>query len=144
MALTFDFANIKDQTLVNHPHLGEEEWHPVGYQLAQLSIPCGFRDITPENVDEVAMRVLAFQAVCGPVLGRRRPTSDKSAVFITRADVCAYMGMTTNAGWKSSSAFLTDLGEVAMQQGTRLSNEGRLDLSGDFVPSTAIDIFAAK
>lgn len=142
MALHFDFANIKDQTIVNHPHR-EDEWHPVGYQLALLSMPCGYREITEKNLDEVTERVMAYQLVAGFVLARPRGL-EKSGVYITPDDVKAYIGLTTNAGVKSRSEFVGDLGLVAMRQGQFQRNEGTINEKNDFVPYTAIDIFNAK
>jgi len=141
MALHFDFANIKDQTLVNHPHR-VDEWHPVGLALANLSMPCGYREITAKNLAEVTERVMAYQLVCGFVLARPRGL-EKSGVYITPADVKAYIGLTTNAGVKTRQEFANDMGEMALRQGQFQRNEGTLGTAkDDFIPYTAIDIFA--
>lgn len=140
MALTFDLSGVKDQSLHGHPHY-DDQWHPVAFALANLSVPCGFREITAKNAGEVTERVMAYQLVCGTLLGRPRGL-EKSSVYITPADVRAYIGLTTNAGAKSRKEFSNDMGEMALRQGQFLRNEGTLDAVGDFIPYTAIEIFA--
>jgi hypothetical protein len=139
MSLDFSFGKI-DKSLIDHPHCGDEEWHPVGLALANLSMPCGYREITAKNLAEVTERVMAYQLVCGFVLARPRGL-EKSGVYITPADVKSYIGLTTNAGVKTRQEFASDMGEMALRQGQFQRNEGTLDARGDFIPYTAIDIF---
>jgi hypothetical protein len=139
MSLDFSFKNI-DPVLVEHPG-DSEEYHPVLHALVWMSMSCGYSRITKDNAAKVYERVRAFQLMQGALVHKKRETNSISAVYITKRDVEAYIGLTTNATALTDPQFAKRM--LAWVMNAPLPrNEGIL--SDGFLERTAIDIIAEK
>jgi hypothetical protein len=139
MSLDFSYKDI-DDALVNHPG-DPERYHPVLNALVWLSMSCGYNKITKDNAGQIYLRLKAFQAMHGAALNMKRETNSISALYITPADVIAYIGLTTNASTLTDAAFGKRV--LGWMQEHRLPrNEGCL--SDGFLERTAISIIAQK
>jgi hypothetical protein len=135
MALHFNYEKITDKTLIDHPS-DPDRYNPVFDSLIWLTMSCGFNKITEDNVEKVYQRVKAYQLVFGPCLRKPREGSVISTVYITHADVKAYIGLTTNASTLTDSAFAKRVMEW-VKDSSKACNEGSPELS-------AVEIFASK
>jgi hypothetical protein len=139
MSLDFSYKGI-DPVLVEHPG-DSEEYHPVLQALVWMSLSCGYSRITKDSVDKVYLRVRACQLMHGAFVHKKRETNSISAVYITRRDVEAYVGLTTNATALTDPQFAKRM--LAWVKDAPLPrNEGIL--SDGFLERTAIDIIAEK
>jgi hypothetical protein len=139
MSLDFSYKGI-DPVLVEHPG-DDEEYHPVLQALVWMSMSCGYSRITKDNAAKVYERVRACQLMHGAFVHKKRETNSISAVYITRRDVEAYVGLTTNATALTDPQFAKRM--LAWVKDAPLPrNEGIL--SDGFLERTAIDIIAEK
>ena len=139
MSLDFSYKGI-DPVLVEHPG-DSEEYHPVLQALVWMSVSCGYSRITKDNVPKVYERVRACQLMHGAFVHKKRETNSISAVYITRRDVEAYVGLTTNATALTDPQFAKRMLEW-VKNAPLPRNEGFL--SDGFLERTAIDIIAQK
>lgn len=120
MSLNFNFTKVRDHQRVTTNPMAPDEWHPVADALIWLSMICGFREITEKNRAKVALRIAAYQVVCGPYL-RRNVGDDKpwQEIFITAADVRRFTGMATNASVMTDAQWAKHLAKLAMDEAGR-------------------------
>lgn len=139
MSLDFSYKGI-DPVLVEHPG-DSEEYHPVPQALVWMSVSCGFNKITTDNAAKIYERIKACQAMHGAFIRKKRETNWTTAVYITRRDVDAFIGLTSNASTLTDVAFAKRVLEW-MKDYKLPRNEACL---GDgFLERTAIDIIAQK
>lgn len=103
MSLNFDVSKIKDFANVTTAAFdinGRPQWNPVTNTLVWWTIPLGMWEITEKNVDEFWQRLSLWQAVAGPSLGNQ-----DGDIWLTRDDVVAHIGLTTNATSKTKAEF---------------------------------------
>ena len=135
MALHFNYKNVADQSLIEDP-TDKDRYHPVFDALIWLSLSCGYNEITKNNAAKVYLRVKTFQLVSGAYFRKRQEGTPGIPVYITQADVDAYIGLTTNASTMTDSAFAKRVMEWA-KDSTKARNEGAPEPS-------AIAFFAGK
>lgn len=80
-----------DLMLVREPS-GETQLNPASAVIINYTIAIGIGEITPENVDEVYMRIAALEAVSGTYL-----LIDDRPLFITHEDIQMHVGLITEA-----------------------------------------------
>jgi len=108
MSLDFSYENCgktkeERELLMTHP-ADSTQWHPVGNALVWLSLSCGYNKITEDNLDSVWRRVDASQRLFGPQFGY-----DTGLVWLTKADVEKYIGLSTNVSAKTDAQFAKGL-----------------------------------
>jgi hypothetical protein len=112
MSLDFSFrkcAKLADGTnAYDHPY-SSEKWHPIASQLAQLTMVCGFREITAANCEKVFARISLYQQITGPSVRY----GDGTKVYITLEDVKTLIGMTTNASTYTDAQWAKHIVEIA-------------------------------
>jgi hypothetical protein len=98
MPLTFDVSRVKDfMHVTTAPHTrsnpsGEQKWHPVTEALVNLSMVCGFSEITEKNYRTVAKRIAQYQLCFGAQIA----AAHWPKIYITEADVRMHIGLRTN------------------------------------------------
>ena len=123
MTLSYNFAGMinrigkeKFNEITNHP-TEKGHWHPVTDALIWVTMGIGIGDITEKNVNEFADRVLTLQAATGGLIA-----TTKESIVVTREDVEAHIGMTTNVFPKwTKTKFYAHIARVAKDEGERMS-----------------------
>jgi hypothetical protein len=86
---------------------GDRLWHPVTETLVLLTLGTGIGRIKESNADEVYARIRLIETLHGAMLIRavdengERPEGD--AAFITKDEVLAHVGLSTNASYTDES-----------------------------------------
>lgn len=114
-----------DRILLREPS-GETRVNPVSAVIINYTLMIGIDEITPDNVDEVFMRVAALEAICGTIfhLGDH-------PLFITREDILMHVGLRTEAHRKTLDEFWRGLRSESIPIGA-----GHLEANGGV---TALD-----
>ena len=96
MSLDFNLNDVKlylgpnFEPLTRHPE-DPERWHPVVEAVVFGCMHIGLGEITEKSIDEWWRRYAMFQEVAGPPLRSRQ-----GEIYLTRADVEKFVGLTTN------------------------------------------------
>ena len=82
------------------------KWHPITESLVNLSVACGFNEITERNALEVARRIATFERNKSASLSRLNPDSHEiESIYLSFEDVWNHVGLETNASRISRKEF---------------------------------------
>lgn len=109
MSLDFNLSKIPKE-LKTDP-LKPSEMHPVLYWLIWATIPMGIGSITEKNHLKVFERLTVWQRMVGPAISFHK--GDK--VYITLADIRAYIGLSTNVSTETDAVFYRKVARWASQ-----------------------------
>jgi len=107
MSLDFNVTEVYDHANVTtspFQWMGKPQWHPVTNAIVWATIPCGFSQITEENIDMVWQRLSRWQRVLGAFC-----TGENGDLYVTKEDVKMHVGLTTNASLKTDQEFVKTL-----------------------------------
>lgn len=136
MSLNFSFANVRDHEAVTTNPSDPERWHPVADALVWLSLICGYSSITEKNCDKVASRIMAYQQGVGAYL--RFGVNGTKGVYITKADVQRFVGMTTNATAMTDAQWAKHLANCVTRESQYIKQDkSALDIANDIATEIA-------
>ncbi len=118
-----------NRILVREPS-GETQVNPVSAVIINYTRMIGIDEITPDNVDEVFMRVATLEAIRGTIL-----SLGDHPLFITREDILMHVGLRAEADRKTLDEFWRFLMAETIPIGT-----GHLEANGGV---TALNAFAS-
>jgi hypothetical protein len=113
MSLDWNVSRVKDWEKVCQVGEGEDlRWNPITQALVWHCMGVGIREITEKNKDKFFDRVQKWEKVHGPMLfaGAGNPP-----LYITKEDVYAHVGLSTNVTDKTDAKFKKELAEDALE-----------------------------
>lgn len=123
MSLNFNFDEMiqkkgqahfdKFTTSVNKTPEGKAKWHEVTDSLVWLSLTIGLNHLHKDNIEEWSERIAAVQGIYGADFA----FDDETKIYITREDLENHVGMRTNAGRMTKTAFYARLMKMARDRG---------------------------
>ena len=90
------------------------KWHSVTERLVDLSLRCGFNEISERNALDVARRLATYQKKFGAALAVVvGATKEDIEIHLTIEDVWNHVGLSTNGGPMTVTEFKEHFGELA-------------------------------